>query len=91
MKPVIRYTRQLLPVERPSPCDLVSQEAATQKTREADKFSYYVPGGQQTPWNPLKEIDELYCKDSKVPLIDLEVFAREHIKSVEEQRFNREM
>lgn len=50
-----------------------------------------MPGGQQTPWNPLKEIDELYCKDTKVPLIDLEVFAREHIKSVEEQKFNREM
>ncbi len=72
-------------------CENLSTEAVTQKTREADKFSYYVPGGQQTPWNPLKEVDELYCKDNKVPLIDLEVFAKEHIKNVEEKKFNIEM
>jgi hypothetical protein len=41
--------------------------------------------------NPLKELDELYSKDTKVPLIDLEVFAREHIKNVEETKFETEM
>jgi len=41
--------------------------------------------------NPLKELDELYSKDAKVPLIDLEVFAHEHIKSVEETKFEHEM
>ncbi len=39
----------------------------------------------------MKELDELYSKDSKVPLIDLEVFAKEHIKSLEESKFNKEM
>lgn len=39
----------------------------------------------------MKELDEHYSKDTKVPLIDLEVFAKEHIKSVEESKFNKEM
>jgi hypothetical protein len=33
-------------------------------------------------------LDELYSKDAKVPLIDLDVFAKEHIKSIEEKKFN---
>jgi len=41
--------------------------------------------------NPVKELDEHYSKDTKVPLIDLEVFAKEHIKSVKENKFNEEM
>jgi hypothetical protein len=36
-------------------------------------------------------LDELYSKDTKVPLIDLEIFADEHIKSVEETKFENEM
>ena len=36
-------------------------------------------------------MDEHYSKDSKVPMIDLEVFAKEHIKNLEEQKFNIEM
>lgn len=41
--------------------------------------------------NPVKELDELYTKDSKVPQIDLEVFAREQIKLDQEKKFNDEM
>jgi hypothetical protein len=41
--------------------------------------------------NPVKELDELYSKDSKVPQIDLERFAREQIKKDEEKKFNDEM
>lgn len=45
----------------------------------------------QTIMNPVKELDELYSKDSKVPQIDLEAFAREQIKKDEEKKFNDEM
>jgi hypothetical protein len=65
-------------------------EAKFQRTREADKFSYY-PNGQQHSLNPLKELDELYSKDTKVPLIDLEVFAVDYIKDLEEKNFEKEM
>lgn len=41
--------------------------------------------------NPLKELDELYSKDTKVPLIDLEVFAVDYIKDLEEKNFEIEM
>ncbi len=40
---------------------------------------------------PVRELDEHYSKDSKVPMIDLEVFAKEHIKNLEEKKFNIEM
>ena len=53
--------------------------------RQGQSF-IYCPG-QQVPWNPSKEMDELYSKDGKVPLIDLEVFAKEHIKEMEETKF----
>jgi hypothetical protein len=36
----------------------------------------------------LRELDELYSKDNKIPHIDLEIFAKEHMKSVEESKFN---
>jgi hypothetical protein len=39
----------------------------------------------------MKELDELYSKDTKVPMIDLEVFANEHMKKEEERVFNTEM
>ena len=65
-------------------------EAKFQRTREADKFSYY-PNGQQHSLNPLKELDELYSKDTKVPLIDLEVFAVDYMKDLEEKNFEKEM
>jgi hypothetical protein len=41
--------------------------------------------------NPVKELDELYTKDSKIAQIDLEVFALERIKLDEEKKFNEEM
>lgn len=41
--------------------------------------------------NPVKELDELYTKDAKIPQIDLEVFAQEQIKKDEENKFNSEM
>lgn len=68
-----------------------SSEPAIQKAREADKFSYYVRGDSQIPSNPLRELDELYAKDNKVPQIDLETFADEHVKSMEESKFNEDM
>jgi hypothetical protein len=37
-----------------------------------------VRGDAAIPSNPLRELDELYSKDAKVPHIDLEVFAKEH-------------
>jgi hypothetical protein len=55
-----------------------SSEVQNQKAREADKFQYYVRGDAAIPSNPLRELDELYSKDAKVPHIDLEVFAKEH-------------
>jgi hypothetical protein len=41
--------------------------------------------------NPLKELDELYSKDSRVPLIDLEVFANEHVKKLKSDKFDSQM
>lgn len=41
--------------------------------------------------NPVKELDELYAKDSKIAQIDLEVFAIDRIKMEEEKKFNDEM
>ena len=37
--------------------------------------------------NPVKELDELYAKDTKVPQIYLEKFAKERIKEIEEKKF----
>ncbi len=68
-----------------------SNEVATQKSREADKFTYYARGDSQIPSNPLRELDELYSKDAKVPHIDLEGFAKDHLKHVEEKKFNDDM
>ena len=67
-----------------------STEPRTQEIREADKFRYFAPEGQVPP-DPRSEIDELYSKDEKVPHIDLSVFAEEHQKSLEDQKFNEEM
>ena len=39
----------------------------------------------------MRELDELYSKDAKVPQIDLEVFAKEHTKAEEEKKFNEDM
>ena len=91
MKPLVRFTRQLirklglltnfLAVVRRNAVFGIgekSNEVATQKAREADKFSFYVRGDAAIPSNPLRELDELYSKDAKVPHIDLEVFAKEH-------------
>lgn len=36
-------------------------------------------------------MDELYSKDTKVPLIDLEVFAVDYMKDLEEKNFEKEM
>lgn len=104
MKPLVRFSRQLmrkcplltpLAVFRGEAFALSngekSTEAATQKAREADKFSYYAREGQAIPNNPLRELDELYSKDAKVPHIDLEGFAKEHLKSLEESKFNDDM
>jgi len=55
-----------------------SNEANTQRAREADKFSFYVRGDAAIPSNPMRELDELYSKDAKVPHVDLEQFAKEH-------------
>ena len=68
-----------------------SNEVATQKAREADKFSYYVRGDAAIPSNPLRELDELYSKDAKLPHIDLEVFAKDHSKSLADKKFNESM
>jgi hypothetical protein len=68
-----------------------SNEISTQKAREADKFSYYARSDSQIPSNPLRELDELYSKDNKVPHIDLETFAKEHMKVVEGKKFNDDM
>ena len=80
----------ILAVERAKNCHVEKKttEVKTQKTREADKFSYY---GAGTQFNPTKELDELYSKDAKVPMIDLEVFALEYIKREEEEMYNTEM
>ncbi len=64
---------------------------ATQKAREADKFSFYVRGDAAIPSNPLRELDELYSKDSKIPHIDLEVFGKEHSQSLADRKFNESM
>ena len=88
MKPAVRYTRQLIRKKNTKITFIAvargnalghgerSNEVATQKAREADKFSYYVRGDAAIPSNPLRELDELYSKDAKVPHIDLEVFAK---------------
>lgn len=39
----------------------------------------------------MKELDELYSKDSRVPLIDLEVFANEHVKKMKGEKFDSQM
>ena len=41
--------------------------------------------------NPVKELDELYAKDTKIPQINLENFAKERIKQEEERKFKDEM
>ena len=41
-------------------------------------FSYQHRGDPIS--NPMRELDELYSKDAKVPHIDLEAFARQHSK-----------
>ena len=63
-----------------------SQECANQIHREAEKFRYY-PTSSQANSNPIKELDEFYCKDERVPKIDLDVFGKDHIKEKEEQKF----
>ena len=39
----------------------------------------------------MRELDELYSKDNKVPHIDLEKFAQDHMKDVEEKKFQQDM
>ena len=39
----------------------------------------------------MRELDELYSKDAKVPHIDLEVFAKEHMKSIKDKKFSDDM
>lgn len=41
--------------------------------------------------NPTRELDEFYCKDDKILCIDLQGFAEEHIKEMEDKLFNEEM
>ena len=59
-----------------------SNEVSIQKHREADKFRFYAPNPQSQS-NPVLELDEFYCKDEKVPKIDLETFAKDHNKEKE--------
>jgi hypothetical protein len=63
-----------------------SAEVSNQQYREADKFAYYERGNANRT-NPTRELDEFYCKDDKVPSIDLQLFAEEH----EDKMFNLEM
>jgi hypothetical protein len=54
-----------------------SNEVANQQHREADKFAYY-ERGMAVRINPTREMDEFYCKDDRIPCIDLSLFAEEH-------------
>ena len=58
--------------------------------READKFRYYPPSAQNQS-NPIKELDEFYCKDEKVAKVDLDIYARDHVKDKEESKFQSDM
>lgn len=37
--------------------------------------------------DPVKELDEFYCKDDKVPEVDLERIVSERLKEEEEEKF----
>ena len=39
------------------------------------------------PPNPIREMDEYYCKDEKIPEIELEKIAMSHIKKKEDEKF----
>ncbi len=39
------------------------------------------------PPNPIKEIDEFYCKDEKVPEQELDKIALGHLKELEDKKF----
>lgn len=67
-----------------------SNEVQTQKQREADKFRYH-QANAQNQLNPVRELDEFYCKDEKVPKIDLETFAKGHSKEKEGLKFEQDM
>lgn len=67
-----------------------SNESATQQLREADKFAYYERGNPNR-MNPTRELDEFYCKDDRIMCIDLQGYADEHIKEMEDKLFNEEM
>lgn len=67
-----------------------SNEVANQQQREADKFAYYERQNANR-MNPTKETDEFYCKDDRIPCIDLNVYAEEHQTEMEDKLFNLEM
>ena len=67
-----------------------SNEVANQQQREADKFAYYERQNANR-MNPTKESDEFYCKDDRIPCIDLTLYAEEHQTEIEDKLFNLEM
>lgn len=45
----------------------------------------------QIPQNPLRELDELYARDEKIPYVDLEKLANEWIKEKDDAHFQAEL
>ncbi|CDW75998.1 transcription elongation factor sii protein n terminal domain containing protein [Stylonychia lemnae] len=68
-----------------------SKDEQNQKQREKTVFQAVYINPNQIPQNPLKELDEHYAKDDKVPQIDCEIIANDYLKQKEDEKFQREI